>query len=112
MRALTADVLEKVLDQLARWTGSGIELPVAVNVSLHDLADRGFAEQVEEGLDRHGFDPARLSLEITEQALVGDPTRVLATLTELRARGIELSLDDFGTGTPRSPGSAGSRSAR
>jgi diguanylate cyclase (GGDEF)-like protein len=98
MRALTADVLEKVLDQLARWTGSGIELPVAVNVSLHDLADRAFVEQVEDGLDRYGLDPARLSLEITEQMLVGDPTRVLATLTELRARGIELALDDFGTG--------------
>jgi diguanylate cyclase (GGDEF)-like protein len=98
MRALTADVLEEVLAQLSRWAEVGIDLPVAVNISLHDLADGRFAEQVVDGLERYELDPTRLSLEITEQALVGDPTRVLATLGQLRAAGIELSLDDFGTG--------------
>jgi predicted signal transduction protein with EAL and GGDEF domain len=98
MRALTADVLEEVLAQLSRWAEVGIDLPVAVNISLHDLADGRFAEQVVDGLERYELDPSRLSLEITEQALVGDPTRVLATLGQLRAAGVELSLDDFGTG--------------
>jgi diguanylate cyclase (GGDEF)-like protein len=98
MRALTADVLEEVLQQLARWERTGLHLPIAVNVSLHDLADGSFVEQIAEGLRRHELAPTRLSLEITEQTLIGDPSRVLATLTELRAGGIELSLDDFGTG--------------
>jgi diguanylate cyclase (GGDEF)-like protein len=98
MRALTADVLEQVLAQLAGWSASGLSLPVAVNVSLHDLADGRFAEQVLEGLARHHVDPSRLSLEITEQALVGDPTRIMATLGALQAGGVELSLDDFGIG--------------
>jgi diguanylate cyclase (GGDEF)-like protein len=98
MRALTADVLEQVLAQLARWSDSGLTLPVAVNVSLHDLADGSFAEQVLEGLARHHVAPSRLSLEITEQALVGDPTRILATLDALQVGGVELSLDDFGIG--------------
>jgi diguanylate cyclase (GGDEF)-like protein len=98
MRALTADVLDQVLLQLARWSASGLSLPVAVNVSLHDLADGSFAEQVMDGLARHQVDPSRLSLEITEQALVGNPTRIMATLAALQAGGVELSLDDFGIG--------------
>jgi diguanylate cyclase (GGDEF)-like protein len=98
MRALTAEVLEQVFSQLAVWGGRGCTLPVAVNVSLHDLSDSRFTEQVVEGLHRHRLASSRLSLEITEQALVGDPSRVSATLVDLCAAGIELSLDDFGIG--------------
>jgi diguanylate cyclase (GGDEF)-like protein len=98
MRALTAEVLEQVFSQLAVWGERGCTLPVAVNVSLHDLADGRFTDQVVEGLHRHRIAPSRLSLEITEQALIGDPSRVQATLVDLCAAGVELSLDDFGIG--------------
>ncbi len=98
MREVTATTLELGLAQLARWDRIGLALPIALNVSLHDLADGRFAASVEEGLARHGVAPGRLHLEITEQALVSDPTRVLSTLEELHAAGITLSLDDFGTG--------------
>jgi diguanylate cyclase (GGDEF)-like protein len=98
MRALTAEVLEQVFTQLAEWGELGCSLPVAVNISLHDLADGRLTEQVVEGLHRHRIAPSRLSIEITEQALVGDPNRIHATLQELRQAGIELSLDDFGIG--------------
>jgi diguanylate cyclase (GGDEF)-like protein len=98
MRTLTAEVLEQVLTQLAEWGEVGWSLPVAVNISLHDLADGRLTEQVVEGLHRHRIEPSRLSIEITEQALVGDPNRIHATLEALRRAGIELSLDDFGIG--------------
>jgi diguanylate cyclase (GGDEF)-like protein len=98
MRTLTAEVLEQVFTQLAEWGELGLSLPVAVNISLHDLADGRLTEQVVEGLHRHRIDPSRLSIEITEQALVGDPNRIHATLEALRRAGIELSLDDFGIG--------------
>jgi diguanylate cyclase (GGDEF)-like protein len=98
MRALTAEVLEQVLDHLAGWYRDGIAVPVAVNVTLHDLADGRFADQVIDGLHRYRLPASLLSLEITEQALVGDPVRVRATLVDLRAAGIELALDDVGTG--------------
>jgi diguanylate cyclase (GGDEF)-like protein len=98
MRTLTAEVLEQVLAQLAEWGELGCSLPVAVNISLHDLADGRLTEQVVEGLHRHRIDPSRLSIEITEQALVGDPNRIHATLEALCQAGIELSLDDFGIG--------------
>jgi diguanylate cyclase len=98
MRSLSAAVLEQVLTQVASWRLGGLTVPVSVNVSLHDLSDASFATQVTDGLRRHGLPPSALTLEITEQALVGDPTRALQTLDALRAGGIELSLDDFGTG--------------
>lgn len=98
MREVTVFVLESALAQIARWAAAGQVWPVSVNTSLHDLADRGFADRVAEGLSRHGLTPGLLCLEITEQALVSDPSRVLLTLEKLHGMGIRLSLDDFGTG--------------
>lgn len=98
MREVTSMVLELALAQLATWQAVGRAVPVAVNASLHDLADRNFVARVTDGLDRHGVCPSLLRVEITEQALVSDPVGVHATLRGLHELGIELSLDDFGTG--------------
>ncbi|MFA9444884.1 putative bifunctional diguanylate cyclase/phosphodiesterase [Egicoccus sp. AB-alg6-2] len=98
MRSLTASVLDQVMRQLATWRADGLAVPVAVNTSLHDLSDPGFTATVQAGLAEHGLDTGLLVLEITEEALLGDPTRALATLDALQAAGVELSLDDFGTG--------------
>ncbi|MEX2503747.1 MAG: bifunctional diguanylate cyclase/phosphodiesterase [Egicoccus sp.] len=98
MRSVTASVLDLVLRQLRAWDVAGIAVPVAINTSLHDLSDPGFAATIRSGLSEHGLDPSLLVIEITEEALRGDPTRALQTLDELQAVGIELSLDDFGTG--------------
>ena len=98
MRSVTIAVLDLVLRQLRAWDVAGIAVQVAVNTSLHDLSDPGFAATVQQGLATHGLDPRLLALEITEEALRGDPTRALQTLDELQGVGIELSVDDFGTG--------------
>lgn len=98
MREITAVVLAKALEQTAAWMDAGLEVAVAINASLHDLADEAFAERVSAGLALAGVPPRLLRLEITEQALVSDPARVGATLERLRKLGIVLSLDDFGTG--------------
>jgi diguanylate cyclase (GGDEF)-like protein len=97
MRALTDEVLEQVLRQLAAWGDDAP--PVAVNVSLHDLADGHFADRILEGLRRHDLAPGRLSLELTEQAISGDGARIPSALRVLRDAGVELSLDDFGVGS-------------
>jgi diguanylate cyclase (GGDEF)-like protein len=98
MRELTETVLELAVTQLATWHAAGDAVSVSVNASLHDLADQRFADRVADRLREHGVPPHLLCLEITEQALVSDPTRVLTTLDALRALGVCLSLDDFGTG--------------
>lgn len=97
-RQLTSTVLDLVVRQLAEWRATGIDVTVSVNASLHDLADDAFVDRVVARLADRGLDPAQLRLEITEQALAGDHSRVVQSLHALRSAGVRLSLDDFGTG--------------
>jgi EAL domain-containing protein (putative c-di-GMP-specific phosphodiesterase class I) len=71
---------------------------VAVNLSGRQLTHLGLAEQVAEVLARTGLAPHRLWLEITETALMDDLELGIRTLYQLRAMGVHLSIDDFGTG--------------
>lgn len=71
---------------------------VSVNVSSRQLAQEGFADEVEEALDDTGLDPKRLVLELTETALMENPVRAAELLTRLRSHGIRVHLDDFGAG--------------
>jgi predicted signal transduction protein with EAL and GGDEF domain len=95
---LTEVVLREGLRRARQWEDAGREFPVAVNLSPRTLIDPTFPAQVAELLREYSVDPSRLTLEITEAGLVGDPDRPLATLHALRELGIRLSVDDFGTG--------------
>jgi diguanylate cyclase (GGDEF)-like protein len=98
MRQLTHLVLAKSLTRAAQWWHAGIEVPVAVNVSVRDLSDAKFADVVA-GLLRDNDLPARaLKLEITEHVLMADPGRMTHALESIGRLGVDLSLDDFGTG--------------
>jgi diguanylate cyclase (GGDEF)-like protein len=98
MRPLTLWVLDTALADCRRWRDDGRPLGVAVNLALANLIDRGFPGVVAAALDRHGVPAALLQLEITENIVMADPGRVLEVLDALRALGVGLSLDDFGTG--------------
>ena len=98
MRPLTRWVIEESLAQVERWARLGIDLRVAVNVSLRDLHAGDFADFLAARLVRHGVSAAALQLEITERVLTADPGRTAATLQALEDLGLALSLDDFGTG--------------
>lgn len=98
MRLLTAWVIEEAVVQLAKWDAAGLQVRMAVNVSVRDLHTGAIVEQIEDLLRRYGLEPCRLQLEITESALMADPHRVLATLTRLQLLGVGIALDDFGTG--------------
>jgi diguanylate cyclase (GGDEF)-like protein/PAS domain S-box-containing protein len=71
---------------------------VSVNVSSRQLAVDSFVPEIAALLAQSGINPARLILEITESALQADPDRCIAQLVELRAMGLAISIDDFGTG--------------
>jgi diguanylate cyclase (GGDEF)-like protein len=73
-------------------------LHLSVNVSPSQFRHPGFENQVLAILERTGFPPARLQLEITESYLLANPERAMAAVTMFKARGISLALDDFGTG--------------
>ncbi len=95
---LTRWVLEATVKQLRQWQFEGRALAVSVNVSAINLQDPDFVPAVESMLKRSGVDPRDLELEITEGALMQDHEEVAKRLFALHDLGVQLSLDDFGTG--------------
>ncbi|MGR9161181.1 putative bifunctional diguanylate cyclase/phosphodiesterase [Rhizobium leguminosarum] len=71
---------------------------VAVNVSPAQLRRPNFAEEVFAVLQESGLPPSRLELELTESSLIEDNSDVYTVLKSLRSQGVQISLDDFGTG--------------
>jgi diguanylate cyclase (GGDEF)-like protein len=95
---LTSYVLENALEQRRQWASRGLDLSVAVNISVHDLHRDGFATDVAEVLDRTATPPGRLVLEVTETRALHSPERIAPVLAQLRGRGVVVAIDDFGTG--------------
>jgi EAL domain-containing protein (putative c-di-GMP-specific phosphodiesterase class I) len=98
IRPLTRWVIETVLRQQHAWRQRGIDLSVAVNLSVRLLQDTDFPDRLGALIDDLGGTPEVLQLEITESALMADPDTAMAVLRRLAAMGCRLSLDDFGTG--------------
>ncbi|MFC8192003.1 putative bifunctional diguanylate cyclase/phosphodiesterase [Cellulomonas sp. NPDC057328] len=96
---LTSFALDAAVRQLAQWSADGTAVPVAVNLSAHDVADPAVVDTIEELLARHRVRPELLEVEITETALVADRSRVVPVLERLGALGVRVAIDDFGTGT-------------
>ena len=96
---LTCWVLETALEQARAWERTAeLCLSISVNLSARVLHDPSLPQTASRLLRHYGIDPARLTLEITESALMADPTRALDVLTRLGALGVQLAVDDFGTG--------------
>ena len=91
-------VLENACAQLERWSSSGIDVGMAVNVSERDLRDPGFAERVRCTLASHGIDGHALELEVSERVAEAADEEILPTLDSLRSIGVRVAVDDFGTG--------------
>ncbi|HUV49138.1 MAG TPA: EAL domain-containing protein, partial [Actinomycetes bacterium] len=98
MAPLTEYVINESLEQVARWRLAGLEIPVAVNVSVRDLHGRDLLAVVAAALERHDLPASMLVLELTERVLTRDSGAVNATLNALQRLGVSASLDDFGTG--------------
>jgi diguanylate cyclase (GGDEF)-like protein len=94
----TLHVIEQALTQMLAWRRRGIDLEMSVNLSARNLLDPELPQQVAELLRRHGIPPQRLTAEVTESAALVDPERAVAALQALRAGGVGVSIDDFGTG--------------
>ena len=73
-------------------------LRVAINASAIQLRHPMFVRDIRAGLDKHGLPPSSLAVEITETNALTDPEGTKRVLRELRAFGVSISLDDFGTG--------------
>ncbi|MFZ0668133.1 MAG: bifunctional diguanylate cyclase/phosphodiesterase [Acidimicrobiales bacterium] len=95
---LTEWVLKKALSDMRDLGPEWQDLSVSVNVSARSLNRSTFAGHVVEALRCEEMTPERLTIEITETALLIDPTRALAVLAEISGAGIAISIDDFGIG--------------
>jgi diguanylate cyclase (GGDEF)-like protein len=99
---LIADVTRWVLDtavrQCAEWRERGTDLPVAINLAAANIVDMSLPDAVESTLRRWNVPGELLECEISEDTVMGDPRRATEVLERLRAMGVRLSLDDFGTG--------------
>jgi diguanylate cyclase (GGDEF)-like protein/PAS domain S-box-containing protein len=98
IKPLTLYVLDEALRQCRAWQRAGMTLGVAVNLSVRNLLDAEFPDQVRDLLKKRRVDPSLLELEITESTMLSDPVRTKRVLDKLAAMGVALSIDDFGTG--------------
>ncbi|NJC65433.1 EAL domain-containing protein [Planosporangium flavigriseum] len=95
---LTRYVLDLALSQAHRWADMGHPLQIAVNLAARNLADPDLADDVLTMLETHQVPAHLLCLELTESAITTEPENALRLLTRLRAAGVSLAVDDFGTG--------------
>lgn len=95
---LTTWALATGIHQARRWRQGGLDLKIAVNLSVRDLLNRGLPDLVADHLKTAQVAADRLILEITESAIMADPDAALAVLKRLADLGVQLSVDDFGTG--------------
>lgn len=98
MPPLTRWVIADVLKEAASWKTQGIDLNMAVNLSAYDLANDDLPSFVAKSLSENGLPPSVLILEVTESAMIDNPTQALKVLNQLKAQGMVLAIDDYGTG--------------
>jgi EAL domain-containing protein (putative c-di-GMP-specific phosphodiesterase class I) len=88
----------KALQTAGRWTGPLSELRLSLNLLPEDLARPGYERWLLDEIRAAGLSPERITAEITESSLIADPQAAAARLACLRAAGVRIAVDDFGTG--------------
>ncbi|MGC5319964.1 putative bifunctional diguanylate cyclase/phosphodiesterase [Micromonospora arida] len=94
----TRYVLNKALSVAASWAREGLDVPISVNLSARSLLDPRLPAEIAEALRRHQVPPHRLVLEITETVVMSELEVIDEVLATLRSMGVQLAVDDFGTG--------------
>jgi diguanylate cyclase (GGDEF)-like protein len=92
-------VLVTSCEQILTWRNQGIRsLPVSINISARQFLRRDFLELVQKVLKNTGLSTKSLTLQVTENSIMGNREKIVAIMTALKDIGIKLSIDDFGTG--------------
>ena len=98
IEGLTEQVIKQAVEQTLSWKSEDMEIHVSINISAENITSLSLPEQLTRMLQHHTVDPSSITLEVTENALMGKLVTSLDILTRLRMKGIALSIDDFGTG--------------
>lgn len=92
-------IIEEACRRLVEWNNEGLgHLRVAINVSALQLRTADFKVHLTESMRSHGISGGQLELEVTESMIVEDIDAVVSQLNSLKQLGVEISVDDFGTG--------------
>ncbi len=92
---LSQHIARLALCEAARWP---MDLRLSLNVTPNDLVSADYARQFSDMVTKCGFAPWRLTLEVTEQVLLGDTLQAAEVLSKLAGQGMRIALDDFGAG--------------
>ncbi|SOC46701.1 diguanylate cyclase (GGDEF) domain-containing protein [Blastococcus aggregatus] len=98
MTPLARWVMTAATRQIAEWSRIGLDLVVAVNITAEQFSSGTLVEDVFAALSDAGVPPELLVVELTETSVAEDPERAAQQMAELRRRGVEVSIDDFGSG--------------
>jgi EAL domain-containing protein (putative c-di-GMP-specific phosphodiesterase class I) len=91
-------VLRQACRQWNDWHLSGQSIPIAINISMHQLQSLALPTLIRNVKAENGMPPGDLEIEITESAAMSDPDVTGKVLSTLRASGVRIAIDDFGTG--------------
>jgi diguanylate cyclase (GGDEF)-like protein len=95
---LTHWVMNAAFHQGSAWHDAGLDRPMAVNLSAHDLYNPNLIDHVRGLFSTWGLPPELIQFELTESALMAEPAVALETVARLKDIGVQLFVDDFGTG--------------
>jgi len=98
MGLLSDDVAWQAVRDLQRLLAAGLDLRVAINCAPPELLSQSFLPRLYSALQEWDVPPDHLVLEVTEDSFLADPQRTRDVLLELREHGIQVSIDDYGTG--------------
>jgi EAL domain-containing protein (putative c-di-GMP-specific phosphodiesterase class I) len=90
---------KRAIETLLALDKDGVDIPLAVNASARTICTPGLAERLSSKMKRAGLPASRLKIELTEEVASVDELSLSASLTALRAKGFQVSLDDFGAGS-------------
>jgi diguanylate cyclase (GGDEF)-like protein/PAS domain S-box-containing protein len=98
INSITSWVLIEAIKQNRKWEKQGLDIEIAVNLSVRNLQDFELPIRLQALLDKHEVSPHKITLEITESFIMSDPKHAKEVLMKIHHMGIKLSIDDFGTG--------------
>lgn len=98
IRLITRWLIKNVFKQAGHWCEENVPIKVSLNISARDLLDPEFPGFVAEALKENSVQASSICMEITESALMEDPIKARKTVEVLHEMGVEISIDDYGTG--------------
>ncbi|MGH6649148.1 putative bifunctional diguanylate cyclase/phosphodiesterase [Aquabacterium sp.] len=91
-------VIDEVCRQQRAWHQEGLDLRVAINLSVHQVRQADLVERIEGALKANQLAPDRLMFEVAENAAMADPHACVRLFEQFMRLGVQVSIDDFGTG--------------